>query len=137
MRRDTQGHVAEPREPTGHLDGARWRGRVAGATRVHVNARVAPRGVRGAGKWRAHELVGPGNSIGAVMHLRITTPRYIHDVSPFFFRVGLCSCEFYYLHETWCRVARRMQSRRRRGLHRVDSGPPDLHHKHLRKMKNK
>ena len=39
MRRSTQGHVAEPLEPTRHLDGARWRERVAGAMRVHADAR--------------------------------------------------------------------------------------------------
>ena len=47
----------------------RWRGRVAGATRVHADARVVPRG-RGAGIWRAHGLVGPGNRIGVVTQLR-------------------------------------------------------------------
>ena len=31
--------------------GPRWRGLVAGATRVHVGARVVPRGRVGAGIW--------------------------------------------------------------------------------------
>ena len=48
MRHGTQGHVAKLCEPTRRLDGAEvvWtRGR---ATRVHADARVAPRGsVRG------------------------------------------------------------------------------------------
>ena len=39
---------------------------VAGATQVHADAQVAIGG-RGAGKWRAHGLVGLGLSIGAVM----------------------------------------------------------------------
>ena len=53
---------AKPRgrasEPTRH----------AGGAQVHtggVDAWVVPRG-RGAGIWRAHGLVGPGNSIGTV-----------------------------------------------------------------------
>ena len=37
--RGTQGHVAELCEPTQRLGGARWRGRVAGATQVHADAR--------------------------------------------------------------------------------------------------
>ena len=49
MQRGTQGHVAEPREPTRTSGGAMWRERVAWATRVHADARLAPRG-RGAGK---------------------------------------------------------------------------------------
>ena len=39
--------------------GPRWRGHVAGATRVHVGARVVPCGRVGTGIWRAHGLVGP------------------------------------------------------------------------------
>ena len=54
MRRGTQGHVAELRKPTRRASDAhvahRWRGRVAGATQVHADARVAPRGMRGAGR---------------------------------------------------------------------------------------
>ena len=42
MRRGTQGHMAEPREPTRRAGGAqgahRGCGRVAGAMRVHVDA---------------------------------------------------------------------------------------------------
>ena len=40
-------------------------GRMAGATRIHAVARVAPH-ARGAGIWRAYGLVGPGYRIGAV-----------------------------------------------------------------------
>ena len=51
MRHGMQGHVAEPREPTQRLGGedeARTHGKT---TRVHEDARVAPRGnVRGAGQ---------------------------------------------------------------------------------------
>ena len=46
MRHGTQGHVAEPREPTRRLCGAevvRTRGK---ATRVHADAQVAPHGER-------------------------------------------------------------------------------------------
>ena len=46
MRRGTQGHVVEPRKPTRRSSGievAQTRGR---ATRVHADARMAPRGMR-------------------------------------------------------------------------------------------
>ena len=57
--------------PCGSLGGTSGRIHVAGATRVHADARVVPRGMRGAGRWRrAHGLVGPGNSIGAVTQKR-------------------------------------------------------------------
>ena len=108
MRRGTQGHVAEPCEPTQRSGGARWRERVADATRVHADARVAPRGTKGPGRWRAHRLVDLGNSIGAVTHLRITTPPYIHDTSLYFIRVGLCSCGISPLPVTWQHGGRRM-----------------------------
>ena len=44
MQRGSQGHVAEPREPTRSSGGAMRRGCVAWAARVHSDARVAPRG---------------------------------------------------------------------------------------------
>ena len=56
MRRGTQGHVGEPCEPTRSSHGAMWRGRLAGATQVHLDAQVAP---RGNGGWH---LEGPGVS---------------------------------------------------------------------------
>ena len=65
MRRSTQGNMAEPSKPTQCAGANRCRRCMAGTTRVHADARVAPRG-RGAGKWRVHRLVGPGNRIGAV-----------------------------------------------------------------------
>ena len=49
MQCGMQGHVAEPHEPMRSSGGTMWRGCVAGATRVHADARVAPRG-RGAGR---------------------------------------------------------------------------------------
>ena len=51
----------------GSLGGLSWCGHVAGATRVHADARVVPRGRVGAGIWRAHGLVGPGYRIGTVI----------------------------------------------------------------------
>ena len=59
MRRGTQGHVAEPREPAQGLGGVdTWQGpcgRPGGAMWQS-----------GAGIWRAHGLVGPGYRIEAV-----------------------------------------------------------------------
>ena len=51
---------------------ATWQGRTGGAdtwqeaTRVHADAREGRHVARGAGSWRAHELVGPGYRIGVV-----------------------------------------------------------------------
>ena len=81
---------------------------MAGATRVHADARVAPRGSEGAGRWRAHGLVGPGNSIGAVTHLRITAPPYIHDAFLYFLCLGLSSHGISPLQVTWQHDGRRM-----------------------------
>ena len=39
MQHGKQGHLAEPREPTWSSGGTRWRGRVAGDTRVHADTR--------------------------------------------------------------------------------------------------
>ena len=48
IRHGMQGHVAEPSEPTRRLGGERWRERMVGPRRVHVDAWVAPRcSVRG------------------------------------------------------------------------------------------
>ena len=65
MRRGTLGHVVEPRESTRRVGSAQVERTLAGGTRLHADARVVPCG-RGAGIWRAHGLVGPGNRIGAV-----------------------------------------------------------------------
>ena len=68
---------------------ARTRGRrPRGSTRTPVRSttwRV------GAGMWRAHRLVGPGESIGAVTQMRYALLRFILTFSRSFFRVGLCS----------------------------------------------
>ena len=49
----------------------------------------------GAGMWRAHRLVGPGEIIGAVTQMRYAPiPFILADSSFFFFRVGLCSRRF-------------------------------------------
>ena len=45
----------------------------------------------GASRWRAHGLVGPGWSIGAVTQMRYFAPAYILTFSSLFLRVGLCS----------------------------------------------
>ena len=71
----------------------RWRGHVAGATQVYADALVAPRGVRGAGSWRAHGLVGPGKSIREVTQYRYIVPHFIHELSSHFLHVGLSSWE--------------------------------------------
>ena len=76
--------------PRGTQVAHKWRGRVAEATRVHADARVAPRG-RGAGRWRPHGLVGPGEYIGVVMQGHYSAPHFICAGSFFFLRVGLCS----------------------------------------------
>ena len=84
-----QGH-ASPRGCLGGTEVAQMCGR---ATRVHMDARVAPRGSERAGRWRAHGLVGLGYSIGAVTHFRSAAPPFILTLSLFFFHVGLCSRE--------------------------------------------
>ena len=88
MQHDTQGHLAEPRGPT--------RGGGADTWQRHASPRErpgAPRGTRSewVGRWWAHRLVGPGNSIGAVTQMCKESPPYIRAIPLFFFRVGLCS----------------------------------------------
>ena len=69
MQHGMQGHVAKPHEPTRK---PRWRERTRTHGRGHASPRKRPGGTtwheEGAGKWKAHVLVGPSNSIGAVMH---------------------------------------------------------------------
>ena len=43
-----------------------------------------------AGVWRAHELVGPGESIGAVTQMRYRALPFLLANFPIFLRVGLC-----------------------------------------------
>ena len=70
MRRGTkatwQGRGWPTRGAGGAQDADTWQE----ATRVHAGPRGrscgAPRGRRGVGIWRAHELVGPSKMIGAV-----------------------------------------------------------------------
>ena len=90
---------------------------MAGAMRVHVDARGGATWRMRAGRWRAHGLVGPGNNIGAVTHLRYAAPAFIRTVSPFFFSVRLCSCGVYPLQVMWQHGGRRIQSQ---CVHRVD-----------------
>ena len=65
MRHGTQGHMAEPHEPTHAL---MWRGRVARATRVHADPRVAPcdKYVFGLAGNGPTSIVGESEYIGAL-----------------------------------------------------------------------
>ena len=111
MRHGTQGHVEEPREPMRRTSGAQV-ARTRGTTiRVHADARVVPRGMRGgAGKWRAHELVGLSEMIEAVTQMRYAAPHYILDFSLYFLRVGLRSLLISSLQATWQHCERQMRS---------------------------
>ena len=74
-------HGRATRAHVGSLGGLSGCERVAGATRVHANAPGEGGGrhmaSEGAGMWRAHGLVGLGDSIGAVTHLRYAAPPFI------------------------------------------------------------
>ena len=71
-------------------------------------------------------IVGPGNSIGAVMQMRMRIPPYILVFFTNFLRVGLCSL-YFYLQDTWRRDTHRMKSSKLRQVNRVNSSPPDHH----------
>ena len=58
---------------------------MAGATRVHVDAWVAPRGM-----GAAHGLVGGGKITGAVTQVHTASLRFICANLLVFLRVGLC-----------------------------------------------
>ena len=129
MRHSTQGHVAELRKPTWCSGGATWRRRMARATRAHADARVAPGGSEGSGRWRAHGLVGPCSSIRVVMHLRITAPPYIHVVSLYFLHVGLCFCGISPFQMMWQLGGRQMWLR---CVNRVDTESTGSLIRHMR-----
>ena len=92
MRRGTQGHVAEPREPTWGTGGAQGVDTWQEAMWVHADAREGRHVARGAGVWRAHGLVGPSESIGAVTQMRYRALPFIRADFPVFLRVGLITC---------------------------------------------
>ena len=128
MRHGRQGHVAESREPTRRLGGIEVEQTRGRATRVHADAQVAPCGMRrGAGRCRAHGLVGPGYSITAVTHLRYAAPPFILTVSSFFFRVGLCSREIFLCRRRGNTVDVRCDRNEQRGIDHVDPSPRDHH----------
>ena len=117
MRRGTQGHVAEPREPTQHKV-AQTRGR----------GHASPRGRPGGATW--HEggwqvegprVSGPWLVVSGGNEMRLAAPPIIHDILSLFFRVGLCSRRNLSLQDMWRRHGRwmRITSRKARRL----SGP--------------
>ena len=110
---------------------ARMRGK---ATRVHADARMAPRGMRGADTLRAHGLVGPSEIIGAVTQMCYAPLHFILVVSSLFFRVGLCYREFLNLQDTWQHYECGIRSFHIRRVDLVDSGPLDCPQKHMRKL---
>ena len=118
--------MAELREPTWRAGAHKWRGRVAWATRVHADAWVAPRG-RGAGRWRAHGLVGLGESIGAITQMHYAFLPFILTLSHSFFRVGLSSHEFICCRRHGSIVSVGWESFDIMLVDRVDRSPPDRH----------
>ena len=74
-------------------------------------------------------LMGPGNSIGAVTHLRYAAPAFIRTISPFFFHVGLCSPGICPLQVTWQHGGRQIRSR---CVHCVDTESTGALIKHVR-----
>ena len=71
---------------------ARTRGRRPHVSmRVCVGARVGCHVAGEVGRWRAHELVGPGLEFGAVTQMRYCAPPFNLNVICVFFSVGLCS----------------------------------------------
>ena len=71
------------------------------STRVDRNACVGCHVAWGVGIWRAHGLVGPGESIGAVTQRRYRSPIFNCVIRLVLFRVGLCSHKITLLQVTW------------------------------------
>ena len=70
MRRVTKATWQGRACPTGGAGGAGGANTWQEATQVHADAREGRHMARGVGKWRAHGLVGPSESIGAVKRMR-------------------------------------------------------------------
>ena len=74
MVRGTHAHATRHARPHGRAARAHTKLRWRHVARTRGRGHASPRGrlhgtmwQEGAGKWRAHGLVGPGNNIGAVM----------------------------------------------------------------------
>ena len=110
--------------------------------RTRGRGHASPRGcLRGchvaseeAGIWRAHRLVGPSEMIGAVTQMRYILLSFICELSSLFLRVGLCSRGTLSLQDTWWKETRRMWSRWRRCVDRMDMSPHDHYHDTCTKM---
>ena len=84
----TQGHLAEPHEPTRALGGADVAQTRDSAMRVHADTRVVPRGgVRGL-RVMGPRVSGPKWEYWAVTQMRYATPPYIPVISLYFYLCG-------------------------------------------------
>ena len=92
VARGTTARVQRGAEATSHSCG--WPTRGAGGAQGpgHVaGGHACPRGVRRAGIWRAHGIVGLGKKFGAVTQMRYRAPTFKRENFGHFFRVGLRS----------------------------------------------